>query len=1160
MKKLFVILALIMLVAYAFADDVMANGGFENWTGGVPDSWTTIDSGINVTQETTTIHGGTSSANIEVTTGSQSSTDFRQSVAVTNGTEYNISVWVYHTEGHEKARLYVNGYQNYSDPAVIGAWQELTYTYTATADGNIDVGLRFYDISGFDNSEIVYVDDFTMTYTPASSTEPVITSIVNTPTLPSSSETVNVSADITDDGTIASAKCLWGLVETALTDSMDMTVLSGDTYQTSTAIPAQANGTTVYYQVKATDNDNNTTVSTVRNYTVTDVPTVTIYDIQYTTASPADSPYAGQTVQTSGVVTAVGSGKYFIQDGTGAWNGVYVYDSAHTPAEGDNITITADVSEFYNLTELSNVIAYTVNSTGNTLPAVVTLTTAQISDEQYEGVLVSVSNANCTTAPDTHNTWQVDDGSGACGVNNLMYAFTPTVGTSYNVTGPLYYTWGTFAIAPRYAADISTAGDNTAPTVNSVTASNATTVVVVYSEDVDQTTAETVSNYNITALGINVTGAVLTNSTTVTLTTDALVSGTEYTLTINGVEDLAGNAMSNVNTNFTYTAASNINPGDIIINEIHYNPAGDDVPYEFVELYNSTAGALSLTGITFEDDDGHAVDLTGTTIDANNFVVIAQTDTAYTALTCPVIATGGYFGLSNSGNQLYVKDGTTVIDSVLYDDASPWPTSPDGSGPSLELTNASLDNSLAENWHASYVAGGTPGAVNSTDTTPPTMTSVTVTSSTTIEVLFDEDVDATTAETATNYTIASRVVTVDSAARDASNHALVVLTVSGLVDGNYTLTANGVEDLAGNPCSNDASNFSYNSDTTAPAITSVTASSESTIDVIFDEDVDQTTAETAANYTIASRVVTVNSAVRDAGNHALVTLIVSGMTEGNYTLTVNGVEDLSGNATSNATANFNYTAPVIINQGDIVINEVGEPYTMANTWHDSYIELYNTTESPIDVSGLTVWSIALSKSTSSFVMPAETEIAAGGYLIATRERATFLTDYATYVDSTIVPVASSTTGTGVYIKNSYYFALVAANGDTIDITSSAVPWNSNVYEKTSPTADGTVDTNWYLTYQTAPVEGTPGQANSTNTALAAPTNVAISHDGTTVNITWDAVTGANSYYIYAGTTPTVDTTAGTQIAQVGTNSFSEAVTPPMKYYKVTASDDAPPAK
>ena len=53
-----------------------------------------------------------------------------------------------------------------------------------------------------------------------------------------------------------------------------------------------------------------------------------------------------------------------------------------------------------------------------------------------------------------------------------------------------------------------------------------------------------------------------------------------------------------------------------------------------------------------------------------------------------------------------------IIDSLTYDDKLPWPEEADGAGSSLELIDADSDNSIAENWKASF-GHGTPGSVNS---------------------------------------------------------------------------------------------------------------------------------------------------------------------------------------------------------------------------------------------------------------------------------------------------------------------------------------------------------------------------------------------------------------------------------------------------------------
>ncbi len=155
---IFNVLGAISFMPLAHADII--NGGFEQWNGNTPTGWTTIDSGINLSASNQVVQSGNQSAAVTVTTATQGSTDFRQSIDVTSGQTYNVSVWVYHTEGNMAARLYVNGYQGYSNESLTNQWQELSYSYTATSTASIEVGLRFYDRSGFDGSEVVYVDNF----------------------------------------------------------------------------------------------------------------------------------------------------------------------------------------------------------------------------------------------------------------------------------------------------------------------------------------------------------------------------------------------------------------------------------------------------------------------------------------------------------------------------------------------------------------------------------------------------------------------------------------------------------------------------------------------------------------------------------------------------------------------------------------------------------------------------------------------------------------------------------------------------------------------------------------------------------------------------------------------------------------------------------------
>ncbi|OFY21019.1 MAG: hypothetical protein A2W98_01620 [Bacteroidetes bacterium GWF2_33_38] len=198
------------------------------------------------------------------------------------------------------------------------------------------------------------------------------------------------------------------------------------------------------------------------------IPVTTIYDIQYTTASAGDSPLVGQLVTVTGIVTGLhynyagGTYRgYFIQDAVGAWNGVYVYSSANTPTVGDEVTLTATVSEYNGLTELTGVTNYTLNSSGNTLPTATVHSTGDLAKEPYEGVLIRAQFAECTTAPTTYNDFTVNDGTGDLNVDDDIFEFTPTVGSIYDVTGIGHFGYGLFKILPRSVADVTVAALNT---------------------------------------------------------------------------------------------------------------------------------------------------------------------------------------------------------------------------------------------------------------------------------------------------------------------------------------------------------------------------------------------------------------------------------------------------------------------------------------------------------------------------------------------------------------------------------------------------------------------------------------------------------------------------------------------------------------------------
>lgn len=155
-------------------------------------------------------------------------------------------------------------------------------------------------------------------------------------------------------------------------------------------------------------------------------------------------------------------------------------------------------------------------------------------------------------------------------------------------------------------------------------------------------------------------------------------------------------------------------PIDIVINELHYNPSpsqGEDDFYEFIELYNAGESTVDLSGYSFTDGI-EFIFPEGSNIAPDEYIVVAINADTYSGQGYQVFQwTSGK--LANEGEIVQISNNYGYeIDSVAYDDVSPWPTEPDSEGPSLSLINPSFDNSLPENWGASHRFGGTPGERN----------------------------------------------------------------------------------------------------------------------------------------------------------------------------------------------------------------------------------------------------------------------------------------------------------------------------------------------------------------------------------------------------------------------------------------------------------------
>lgn len=380
----------------------------------------------------------------------------------------------------------------------------------------------------------------------------VIGDVQHSPEVPVAGSPISISATITSlESDIADVTLFWGTSWSNLNQNVDMDV-EGGTYFAD--LPGQAQGTTVYFMIEAQDDDN-TNSTVIYNFFVprTFTGTLTsIYDIQ---GQDAASPLEGEVVSTTGIVTANFGLGYFIQDGTGPWNGLYIYDPGRNPGIGDSLVLTGTIDEYYEKTEMKTITGYYYISGGYALPAPVNINCIE-AVEPYEGVLITVDNATCTDPNYQANyyMWTVNDGTGDLLVHNTsVFEYEPTEGEVYIVSGPLDYDFDEWKIQLRLGTDVLAGADITAPQVNSAEVITPTVIKLQFSEELEEVSAETLTNYSINN-GITVEQANLHSiiKSQVFLTVSALAGGS-YELTVQGVADLVGNVMPATVVPFTST-------------------------------------------------------------------------------------------------------------------------------------------------------------------------------------------------------------------------------------------------------------------------------------------------------------------------------------------------------------------------------------------------------------------------------------------------------------------------------------------------------------------------------------------------------------------------------------------------------------------------------
>ncbi len=266
-------------------------------------------------------------------------------------------------------------------------------------------------------------------------------------------------------------------------------------------------------------------------------------------------------------------------------------------------------------------------------------------------------------------------------------------------------------------------GGTQPPAVSEVLVLDSTQVSVRFNKSVTPASAQNVANFTF-APALAIGSAVYDDNTRTTLLTTAapLSDGINYTLSVVGISDTATPPNIIVDPVATSDLYFNGYEGDaLIFTEIMYNPGSGAASnaLEFIEVYNRATASVPIGGLRMSHQGVNG-----------QFPELLLAPGAAALLAFDSAAARAFYGdtltfflfsgaLSNGGATLTLRNSRDLaLDSLTYDDASPWPTEPDGNGPSLERVSLDGPSTLPSNWRASTTSTGQSFGGNEVFATP----------------------------------------------------------------------------------------------------------------------------------------------------------------------------------------------------------------------------------------------------------------------------------------------------------------------------------------------------------------------------------------------------------------------------------------------------------
>lgn len=307
--------------------------------------------------------------------------------------------------------------------------------------------------------------------------------------------------------------------------------------------------------------------------------------------------------------------------------------------------------------------------------------------------------------------------------------------------------------------------DTVKPTVTGVNVISLLELNVSFSEKVDSLDALNVNNYFVSNGIGNPLSIVksLTNPSLYHLTfLNPFPENTSLNINIQNIKDLAGNLMLPQDISFAYYVPRAY---DVLITEIMADPTPVvGLPeFEYIELFNRSSLPISLNNwkISF----GSTVrTFPNISIAPNSYLIVCGASAEAAFLPFGNVLAFTSISITNDGQSIVLTDNNNnLIHKVIF--TIDWyknNNKKDG-GWSLEMIDVNNPCGESENWIASnHPSGGTPGSLNSVsksnpDIVKPQLSRISVESSSSIRVWFNETMDSLNLLNASAFKISNNI-------------------------------------------------------------------------------------------------------------------------------------------------------------------------------------------------------------------------------------------------------------------------------------------------------------------------------------------------------------------------------------------------------------------